>query len=223
MSGTIADREDGAPLSGVVIQNLSREQATTSDSRGAYQIAARKGDSLSFTYLGYYSVRIIMPDDKDVYRRVVLNKKMFSLNEVRIRPGWTPYQLDSIERRNTYRLSLDRKKETSVMSPVSMLAENISRKSRQRWQFQKNFARWESQKFIDTRYTPELVTSLTGLTGDSLAAFINAYPMAEDYARSASDMEIKMWIRYNYRAWVKHPYVPSLPESTDGAPQEKQK
>jgi hypothetical protein len=30
-----------------------------------------------------------------------------------------------------------------------------------------------------------------------------AYPMAYDFARTATDLELKMWIRDNYREWLK--------------------
>ncbi len=181
-----------------------------SDADGRYSLAAGKGDNLEFSYLGYYTLTMMMPEEGSVFRKISLKKKLFSLDEVVIGPDWTPYQLDSIARRKTYKFALERKKERSIMSPATAIADNFSRKSKQRWRFQKNFEKWEDQKFIDTRYTPEEVASLTGLQGDSLSAFINAYPMPPDYARTATDLEIKMWIRYNYKTWMKHPVVPRI-------------
>jgi hypothetical protein len=105
----------------------------------------------------------------------------------------------------------------SVFSPASALAEQFNKKSKQRARFQTNFAKWENQKFIDTRYSPEQVNALTGLTGDTLAAFINAHPMPYDYARTATDLEVKMWIRYNYREWIKKPIVLPKPITIEGA------
>jgi hypothetical protein len=212
MSGIITNMEDGTPLPGAVVRNLSRHINTLSDAEGRYQIDAGNGDTLSFSYLGYHAQQILMPGSAEVYRNMGLRKKLFSLDEIQIGPGWTPYQRDSLERRGIYGPALERKKEGSVMIPVTFLAENISRKSRQRWRFQKNFPKWEGMKFIDTRYTPELVSELTQLRGDSLAAFINQFPMQEDFARSASELELKMWIRYNYRTWIRHPHIPQLPD-----------
>jgi hypothetical protein len=55
-----------------------------------------------------------------------------------------------------------------------------------------------------------LVAALTGLTGDTVGYFMNANPMPFDYARAATDLELKMWIRYNYKQWLKNPVIPSV-------------
>ena len=56
-----------------------------------------------------------------------------------------------------------------------------------------------------TRYTPELVSEMTQLEGNAVYQFMAAYPMEKDYAYVASDLEIKMWIRNNYKQWMKKP------------------
>jgi len=212
LQGVITDFEGNETLVAVTVMNKTKSQTVVSDADGKYNIAAQKGDEIEFTYVGYYSLTILMPEDGVVFRRVSLKKKLFSLEEVVIGPSWTPYQKDSIARRKTYALDLSRQKVSSsalasVFSPATALAEQFSKKSKQRFRFQSNYAKWEDQKFVDTRYTNEEVTALTGLQGDTLAAFINAHPMPTDYARTATDLEIKMWIKYNYREWIKKPIV----------------
>lgn len=209
IQGVVTDME-GNTLPAVAVNNKTKGQMSMTDAEGRYNLSATKGDNLEFSYLGYYTIAMLMPEDGSVFRRISMRKKLFSLDEVVIGPGWTAYQKDSIERRKTYKFALERQKERSVMSPVSALADNLSRKSKQRWRFQKNFSKWEDQKFVDTRYSPEEVAELTGLQGDTLAAFINAYPMPADYARTATDLEVKMWIKYNYKTWIKHPVVPKI-------------
>lgn len=191
------------------------------DANGKFSLPAAKGDTVEFTYLGYFPVSIAMPEGTNVFRRITLRRKAVSLEEVEIRPDWTPYQLDSIRRRQAYALELSRKRASgSVMgtigSPASALAEQFNKKAKQRKRFQENFAKWEDQKFVDTRYAPDQVATLTGLSGDTLAAFMNAFPMPTDYARAATDLEIKMWIKYNYRQWIKKPIVlpPAIPKET---------
>lgn len=182
------------------------------DVDGKYSIRADKGDEIEFSYVGYYPLSLLMPEATTTFRRISMKRKMFSMEEVEIRPDYTPYQLDSMRRRKLYALDLNRERASStvmgtIFSPASALAEQFNKKSKQRFRFQKNFVKWEEQKYIDTRYLPEEVAKLTNLSGDTLAAFINAYPMPTDYARTATDMEIKMWIRYNYREWIKKPIV----------------
>lgn len=212
LDGVVIDMADQGVVANVIIRNKNNNQVVYSDSRGHFQIEARQGDSILFFSQGYFPAQMMMPGNEDISRTISMKRKEIMLHEISIRPGWTLYQLDSIERRQIYKGALDQKKTTSVFSPVSLLADNVSRKAKQRWRFQKNYVQWEQQKFIDTRYTPEEVHKLTGLQDDSLAAFMNAFPIAYDYARTASDLEVKMWIRYNFRQWIKHPYVPDLPD-----------
>ncbi len=220
LDGVVADN-DGSPLPAVIVVNKTKNLSTMADVDGKFSIKADKGDDIEFTYVGYYPVSFQMPEGANVFRRVNLKKKLYTLEEVEIRPDWTPYQLDSIARSKRYALDLSRKRASStvmgsIFSPASALAEQFNKKSKQRTRFQENFKKWEGQKFVDTRYTPEEVTALTGLTGDTLAAFMNAYPMPYDYARAATDLEIKMWIKYNYRQWKQKPVTlpPPIPKET---------
>lgn len=207
ISGTIKDIDTKAGMAAVMVQNKTQDVATFADAEGNYNIQAKANDIVEFTYLGYYAVSITVPSSMNgrIERDVRMKKESFSLDNVVIRPDYTPYQLDSIERHRTYREAIERQKERSVMSPVSAIAENISKKSRQRWRFQKNFEKWEDQKFVDTRYTPSVVKDMTNMPDDEIYAFMAAYPMPHDYARVASELEIKMWIKYNFRQWQQTP------------------
>jgi hypothetical protein len=61
----------------------------------------------------------------------------------------------------------------------------------------------EQDQFVDSRYTPDLVNTLTNLDGDTLAYFMHQYPMPHDYARTATALELKMWIRYNFKVFMQ--------------------
>jgi hypothetical protein len=69
--------------------------------------------------------------------------------------------------------------------------------------FQDQIVDIEKQKFIDTRYSEALTAQMTGLQEESLIKFMQAYPMEIDFARAASDLEIKMWIKYNFQEYSK--------------------
>jgi len=221
LSGIISNREEGSPISGVFIDNNTRGTASVSNEDGAYHITAQPGDIVIFSLMGYDTVRITVQAaaSDNMIRNISMQRAVFTLDEVQVNSRYTPYQLDSMERRRTYSNELNWQKERSVMSPISALADNISRKSRMRWRFQRNFGKWEAEKFTDTRYTPELVQSLTGLEGNDCYQFMAAYPMDVDYARVASDLEIQMWIRYNYRNWIKKPLKERIQVLPDSIPE----
>lgn len=213
ITGKVTDKTDHGLIENVIIRNKNNNDIVYSNVKGAFQIKATKGDTILFFSQGYQPYSTTVKGENATKPLIIeMERKATTLHEVKIRPDWTPYQRDSIERYSTYQGTLEQEKATSIFNPFSLLADNISKKAKRRWRFQKNFAKWETQKFIDSRYSSEEVNKLTGLKGDSLAAFIGAYPMPYDYSRSASNLEIKLWIKNNYRQWIKNPYVPNLPE-----------
>ncbi len=218
MKGTVVDAETSKGLYPVVITNTKVGLSVYTDEDGNFMINAQPGDKLVFYYIGYKTIERVMPPVIGVSnQRVEMHTLGMQLNELIVRPKhYTQYQVDSFERHSTYQRALARQ-HASAMSPVSFIAERLSKKSKQIFNFQKQYNYWEDQKFIDSRYTPEVVSQLTNLQGDTVAYFMNAYPMPYDYSRAASDLEVKMWIRDNYREWLKHPVYPNIKPIVDSA------
>ena len=124
--------------------------------------------------------------------------------------GLTPFQKDSLEMTELYSKELSKKKINPSVSfggglivsgligaPVQRLSRSYKRNKR----FKENLKKDMEQKYIDTRYTPVLTSALTGLSGDSLGLFMNTYPMNYTFARTAGDLELKAWIRNNYKEY----------------------
>ncbi len=217
LQGIIVDEESGEPLPKVWIHNLASGESAISGLTGSFSITAQKEDNLQFSLIGYTSKSLLPASEQ--YLRVTLSKKRVAIDTIVIRPGLTPYQEDSLNRRAIYGKKVDEKPAkfkfnkpnrlyggtSSFNAPVSSLFQKKTKKYKRLKAFQDRFKNSERQLFVDTRYTPALVQKLTGLQDDSLARFMNQYPMDYDYARAASDLELMMWIKHNYKEWLKQP------------------
>ncbi len=204
----------GTPLAGVTVVNILTQQGTTTNDNGVYTIAANPGEMIAYSSVGYKTVKKIKPQSVIVATlNVIMEPAAYQLKEFQLRPGnlVTQYQLDSAERRSTYQVPLRFPHSNPFNSPISAIAEKFTPLSKEKFRFQKEFKEGETEKFIDTRYSPELVNTLTGFTGDTIGHFMYAYPMPYDFARSATDLEIKMWIRSNYREWMKKDTTTNTP------------
>lgn len=204
LKGTVTDATGGKALSPVVVVNTSTQQSVYTAVDGTYSLPAQAGDLIALTYIGYKTIQWKMPATLGTttqnFKMQLLN---YQLKEFTVRTkNYTQYQVDSLERHSTYQRTLARQRTGSLTSPVTFIAERVSKKSKQIYNFKKQYYYWEDQRFIDSRYTPELVGALTNLSGDTLGYFMNAYPMPYEYARTATDLEVKMWIRNNYRQWL---------------------
>jgi len=210
--GTVYD--EGLGVEGAVVTNNNSGAVSISDAKGMYRLSFRPGDSVSVRMLGYQDVVLKIPATQkgDFFRNISLEPFTNMLSEVVV-SGLTPYQKDSIARRNLYGQALSREWVSggaAVFHPMSFLAQKVSRKAKQRRNFQLNYTGWENQKFIDTRYSKEFVATVVPLSGDTLAYFMNAYPIPADFARAATELELKMWIKYNYLEWKKGPHIPAV-------------
>lgn len=204
LKGRVTEKGTGQPLYPVTVVNLRTQKATYTTQEGYYTIAAEAGDKVAFSYVGYRANQYQMPISTGNYEAdMALERVSYQLQEVILMPDYTKYQIDSIDKVTTYRAFLSRTKSNPVGSPVSFVAEKLNKRTKQIFRFQRNYWKWEDERFIDTRYTPELVAEMTGLQGDSIGHFMNAYPMEYDYARAATDLEMKMWIRFHYKEWIK--------------------
>lgn len=217
LKGLVVNGITGERLGAVTVTNLRTGQSAYTDDQGSFSIAAEKSDPIAFALIGFKTQQKTVPAAIGMAEMYIeLFPLSFQLDEFTFRPRYTPYQLDSMERQSTYQRALAREKAGSVMSPVTLLADKLSRKSQQTYRFQKSFNYWETVKFVEYRYTPELVAQMTPLRGDTLAAFMNAHPLPYDFARVASDLELKMWIREQYKLWQQKPRYDLLvpPDST---------
>jgi hypothetical protein len=203
VTGTVVDETTGKPLRGATVTSGRQPGLETmTDGDGRFSIAGSGGETFRFTAPGYALISRRVPEYLgSVPWKVTMHVFGANLEEVRVKPFSEGYQLDSFDRVSTYKRVLSRQK-SSALSPVSFLMERISKKQRALFKFQEEFGRMEDDRFIESRYTRELAGSLTGLTGDTLGNFMVDNPMPFDYARAATDLEIKMWIRAQYREWI---------------------
>jgi hypothetical protein len=230
INGRVQNDEDGVPLPNVYISNLNHPMANaTSDASGRYSIVANVGDSIRFGLLGYNArVLVFTGANRDWFESVALKAQSQVLDTVVIRRGLTKYQQDSLDRHQLYDKDLNYKPlktklpkwndkwadlggPAKINGPLSGLLDKRSKSSKRIKSFKEMYATGESQAFIDSRYSKGLVTDLTGLKDDSLGLFMQAYPMSYDYARTASDLEVKMWIKYNYKEWMQSHTAPASP------------
>lgn len=221
MSGTVFDDQDNTPLQSAVILNKRTGNSALSDQKGMFRLHVKYGDTLTVTLVSYESLSFTVKETKQEFVRNIYLSPESDMLETFVVNNLTPYQRDSLARRNLYNAPLNREWVSggrAVFSPMTALAQQFSRKAKQRRRFQLNYNDWENQKFIESRYTPELVATVVPLRGDTLISFINNYPIAADFARAATDLELKMWIRYNYLEWEKKPKIIKL---DDFKPEEK--
>lgn len=214
LEGSIIDNEDKTGIPSVAVINKNRSIIVYSDSNGYYKIRVSTGDSILFSHAAYKPVVELIPFSLgNQFKTILMVPKVYGLKQTTI-TAKTKYQQDSIDKYQTYEHVMNKTQtkvgvaagatSLDINGPISFLADKISGNSKRAKKFKDDFKTDEQQQFIDTRYTPALVSSLTGIKDeDSIAHFMNAYPMEYQFARQASDLEMKVWIKDNYKQYLE--------------------
>jgi hypothetical protein len=189
-----------APLANAGIFNLRSNQLVFTNELGEFTLIIQPGDSVRISHIGFVEYRYYVRSSSadKISKKFFLLPKKGMLEELKV-SSLTKYQRDSIATARMFSGVVGYEQTTTVFSPVTSLYEQFSKKYKDLRKLQSRIHADEEQKYIDTKYTYELVNSITKLEGDSAALFMNAYPMEHKFARLANEAEIKMWIITNYR------------------------
>lgn len=212
VTGTVLD-ENKLVMPGASILNKSTGKRNYADAGGFYKIEAHLKDSIVFSYVGYITQTIAVPQSSGTYTlAITLQKQERFLSGVEVKSQYTPYQLDSMDRRAQFQPWLDKKdiplagNATPVgfgisVSPIT----RFSHKEKDKRKFKKIYADNEMDKYVDSRYTPLLVSHVTGLKGDSLLLYMQKFRPQYGILRQQPSEELIYWIADNYHAWIKKP------------------
>lgn len=204
--GVVSDAETSEKVNAVVVMNRSTAAYATTTNGGKFAIAAKPGDVLVFSHVAFESFQQIVSVDNIDNMQLKLVPVSYKLQQVII-SGRTKYQADSAERHEFFSHELNKQ----IIAPVKFtglgvsggigwLADKITGNSKKDKAFRADFAADDRQLYIDSRYNEDMVRLLTDIKDkDSIAAFMIKYPMPYDFARAATDLELKAWIRDKYK------------------------
>lgn len=225
--GAVFDADTKNPVSYVTVSNKRTKASAFTDVRGQFNMDMRAGDTLLFAHPGYtFSQKVITGTIMRTWHYI--EQKKIALDEVEILSDMAKFQRDSAERRVVYRKVLNDaghapganfSNGVGVDGLFTSLAYWISGKGKRNKNFVKTMLRNEETKYITIRYSVLLVRQQTGLTEEDAIKFIQENPMPYDYARTATDLEMKMWVREKYREWSKSTGIKGTPVDTAGGKQ----
>jgi len=212
--GRVYDASTSVPLGNVLVTNTRSGAMWVSDSSGGLAFTAYPGDVVSFTHPTYKGDRVKIVSYGDVIS-IGLDRAPIELAGVEVLSPMMRYKRDSAFNRQFYhkqlgyahsQIGLDNISASpgagvgvGVGGIFSELALIASGKKKQYRRFEKEMLFLEGLRFSDIRYTPSLVAAQTGLDDSAAYAFIAQHPISPDFLRVASELELKMWVREQYR------------------------
>lgn len=200
--GEVVDGNDGKPMANVAVINVYNNSGYTTGDDGRFLVTANKSELIEFRKLGYKIARVRIPAGSvPEYFKIILQRGPIELPEVNIAGRAKDYKSDSLRFHDIYKHEL----EFPTMSTLDMIQHPftaLSKTNRQIWHFQKEYERFQKEKYIDYTFNEKLVTNLTGLAGDSLERYMRYYRPAYEQLRNMSDYSFYSYIKqtvYRYR------------------------
>jgi hypothetical protein len=209
VKGTVYDSSRLYPLEAVTVLSSSGKGAIT-DINGNYHIDVSEKDSIWFSYLGKPTMRYAVLSMTDpLHFDVSLRINVTVLRGVTVSPR--NYRLDSIQNRIDYAKVFNYEKPklkptmgggaggVGVGFDLDEIIQMFQfRKNKNMQRFQERLIQEEQDKFVDHRFSRQLVRRLTNLINEKLDSFMVMYRPSYQFTLLTSDYEFQSYIKKCY-------------------------
>lgn len=201
------------PLAGVSVLSTG-STGTATDSLGRYVLFVHDKDSIWFSYLGKGTPKYPVASIPNIQNfEISLHVNVTELKPIMVKPR--NYHLDSIANREEYAKAFNfRKPGLGIVTPsgpgaavgvdLDQLIDVFQfKKNRRMAAFRDRLMQEEKDKFIEHRFSRQLVIRLTGLHGPDLDTFMVRYKPELHFTEFATDYEFQSYIKKCYQKFIQ--------------------
>lgn len=216
IEGIVFDTHTRQRISQVYVYNTANDNGGYNNTRGEFSINASPGDILIAAAKGYYPDTLVVAD-----KRIVLfnmTRSTIWLDEVSVIAQRSPEERLE-ENKHEYSTAYSRGNAGSIFSTgptgaglsIDAVYKLISREGKNSRRLQEIIERDYRESVIDYRFTPDLVSSITGLRGETLLDFMRQYRPSYYFILSANDYNLAFYIRSSLARYRRNPAAHRLP------------
>jgi hypothetical protein len=216
--GTVYNMNRTKPLEAVSVVTTSGRGVVT-DSNGNYAINVKEGDSISFSYLGRFTMKYPV-NMISIYNNfdVALHVEATELRQVQVAPR--NYHMDSLRNRQDYAKIFNYKKPGIKISEPGVGGTGVGLdldaiidmfrfdKKRRMLAFQRRLIEEEQYNFVDHRFSKLLVKKITHMNSPELDSFMMRYRPSYNFTKTTTDYDFDQYIKLaarEYRANKNRP------------------
>lgn len=212
ITGEVIDNTTKQPVNGAIVKTGVITART--NQLGEFEIAlAHPSDSLKITALGYQTL-FVAAGKPNILLIIALVPKVNNLNEVTIY-GDRSFKKDSLANRADFARQFNYKGPRVIDAftngshfyyPGEFLSVNLlvlvqalTKKSTPEYKFNKLLIRDEHEQYVDEHFNRGIVSGITNLKGDTLAAFLLQYRPGYDFVKKSTDYDMEVYIRASFK------------------------
>ncbi len=196
--GEVVGMNDKKPLPGVHIVNIHNDINITTNNDGTFVIAGTSDELLEFRMPGYKTTRVRIPRGFiPPYFKIIMEHPPVPIRGDAL-AGTHNYAYDSAKARERYSQILN-VPQLSAIEKIKHPFSAMSARNREIWAFQDNYEEAEKERYIDYTFNRNMVSSITGLTNDSLSRFMVRFRPGYDQLRSMNEYTLYNYVKMNAR------------------------
>lgn len=212
VQGTVLDSSRTFPLEAVSVLSTAG-RGTTTNAEGFYTLDASDKDSIWFSYLGKPTQKFPVAKIQNLSQfDIALQVSIPVLAEIKLRPR--NYRQDSLQNRLDYKKAFDfRRPNVESMTSIGPGGAGIDinelirvfqfRKNNSMMRFQERLLQQEQEKYIEYRFSPQLVRRLTGLEGEELKTFMQQYRPPYEFVLYSREYDFQLYIKESYKKYQR--------------------
>ncbi|SEM07412.1 hypothetical protein SAMN05216436_101330 [bacterium A37T11] len=231
IEGFVYDAQTGQRVAKVYIYNTANDEGIYNNLKGEFSIKAKQGDILIAATDGYFPDTLVVSNQKNLFFK--LQRSSIWLKEVTIIGRHSP-QEELDKKKEDYRSAYRKGHPGSIFSvgptgaglSIDAIYSLISKEGKNARFLEKIIERDYENTVIDYRYTPTLVSTVTGLKDKQREDFMVQYRPSYYFILRATDYELVSYIASSFQQYQTNPKanrLPKLPTDSTFKPQNEPK
>lgn len=210
LKAKVVSAKDSSTLVGVHVVNLNTKTATNTFSDGVFILPYIQNDSIKLSSIGYqdkviFTNALFIPDAIEI--TIFMQEQVYKLKEfdVSVYPSKDAFAEDFKNQETGPELTsykagkpasleeveTDLNAHISLGHPISFLYSKFSKEAKQQKKLSKAKVQNERERIIKSKYNPDLVMRVTGITSEEAAKeFMENCPLEDDYVVRAAEYDI---------------------------------
>lgn len=220
IQGIVFDKATGQRIGSVFIKNAKSKANTYNNARGEFGIPVTAGDTIIAAKEGFSSDTLVYQAQKVLL--VYLQRSSIYIPQVDVFARKSPEEILA-QRRKDYSKAYKLADPGSIFSvgpsgagiSIGSIFNMLSKEGKNARRFTKVIQREYEDNVVDSKFTPDLVQNLTGLSGQKLRVYMSNFRPSYAFVMMATQYELSAYIRSKYEIFKLNPnlrYLPKLPD-----------
>lgn len=199
----VTEPDSISPMAFVYVINQNSGQGQMSDFNGKFVIGANETDTIVFSFVGYYKLKIPARElvtSNSAGVKVVMKQTVYNLNQVTVSDfKFKPYEKEYMKRVIEHsHMPLV----TSINSPITALYNQFSRKGKEQRKLAQIFEEIFEKEQVEKKFNAQILRKLTGDDYIDFEAFRKyCFYLSNDYILSHDGYDLYYKVMDCYYRW----------------------